>query len=144
MNDFETVALTQAICDVFKNGVVEKMTYPGSFIVPCSIGGMDLGCARCNLEANINLIFLSIFKKLGIGEVQPTQMAFQITDKSITRPKGKIEEVLVKVDKFLFHAYFVILDFKADREVPIILGWPFLSIGRALINVHQGGIDYAA
>ncbi|TYK11898.1 uncharacterized protein E5676_scaffold177G00610 [Cucumis melo var. makuwa] len=74
MNHYEIVALSQATRDVFNNGALEKMTDPRSFIIPCSIGGMDLGRAQCDLGASINLMSLSIFKKLGIGEVQPTQM----------------------------------------------------------------------
>ena len=66
MNNFEIVALTQATCDVFKNGVPEKMKNLESFIVPCTIGSMDLGCTLSNLGARINLMSLSIFKKLGI------------------------------------------------------------------------------
>ncbi|KAA0054824.1 uncharacterized protein E6C27_scaffold437G001170 [Cucumis melo var. makuwa] len=68
INDFETVALTQTTSDVFKNGVPKKMINLGSFIVSCSIGGMDLGRALCKLGASINLMYLFIFKKLGIEE----------------------------------------------------------------------------
>ncbi|KAA0059788.1 uncharacterized protein E5676_scaffold896G00480 [Cucumis melo var. makuwa] len=64
-------------------------------------------------------------------------MRLQFADRSIAKPEGKIEDVLVKVDKFLFLANFVILDYKPDREVPIILGQPFLSTGHVLIDIHQ-------
>ncbi|TYJ96903.1 uncharacterized protein E5676_scaffold220G00020 [Cucumis melo var. makuwa] len=67
-----------------------------------------------------------MFKKLEIGEVQPPYMRLQFVDRSITKLEGKIEDVLVKVNKFLFPADFVILDYEADREVPIILGQLFL------------------
>ncbi|KAA0045321.1 uncharacterized protein E6C27_scaffold316G00930 [Cucumis melo var. makuwa] len=67
-----------------------------------------------------------MFKKLEIWEVQPTYMRLQFVDRSITKLEGKIEDVLVKVNKFLFPADFVILDYEADREVPIILGQLFL------------------
>ncbi|TYK14619.1 integrase [Cucumis melo var. makuwa] len=103
MNDYEVVALTQATSDFFKKGVRKKMTNRGRFTVPCSIGGMDLGRALCDLGASINLMSLSIFKKLGIGEVQPTQMVPQFANRSISRPEDKIEDVLVKVDKFFSH-----------------------------------------
>ncbi|XP_062118572.1 uncharacterized protein LOC133832214 [Humulus lupulus] len=51
---------------------------------------------------------------------------------------GKIEDVLVKVDKFIFPADFIVLDYEADREIPIILGRPFLTTGRTLIDVQKG------
>lgn len=47
---------------------------------------------------------------------------------------------MVKVDRFILLADFIILDYKADKDVPIILGYPFLSMGHTLINVHKGKI----
>ncbi|XP_050944045.1 uncharacterized protein LOC127150383 [Cucumis melo] len=114
------VALTQATNDVFKNRMLEKMIDLGSFMVPCLIGIMDLGHAMCDLKASINLMPLSIFMKLKIGEIQPTHMRLQFINRSIAKSEDKIEDVLVKVDKFLFPADFIILDYEADREVPFI------------------------
>ncbi|KAA0067451.1 uncharacterized protein E6C27_scaffold40G001170 [Cucumis melo var. makuwa] len=76
--------------------VLEKMTNLGSFTVPCSIDGMDLGCALCNLGASIDLMPLFIYKKLKIWEVQPTYMRLQCADRSIAKPEGNIEDILVK------------------------------------------------
>ena len=56
-------------------------------------------------------------------------------DRSLKHPRGVIEDVLVKVDKFIFPADFIVLDTKEDNEIPIILGRPFLAIGRAMIDV---------
>ena len=44
----------------------------------------------------------------------------------------------MKVDKSIFHAHFIILNMEEDKEVPIILGRPFLAMGRALIDVQKG------
>ena len=49
-----------------------------------------------------------------------------------------MEDVLVKVDKFIFPAYFIVLDMEEDKVIPIILGRPFLAIGRAMIDVQRG------
>ncbi|KAL5552043.1 hypothetical protein UlMin_002219 [Ulmus minor] len=81
---------------------------------------------------------MSIFKKLGIGEARPTTVSLQLADRSIAHPEGKIEDVLVKVDKFIFPVDFIVLDYEADLEVPIILGRPFLATGRTLIDVQNG------
>ena len=48
-----------------------------------------------------------------------------------------IEDVLVKVDKFIFPADFIVLDMEEDKEIPIIMGRPFLATGRAMIDVHK-------
>ena len=59
----------------------------------------------------------------------------------MTYPRGVIEDVLVKVDKFIFLVDFVLLDMEEDREISLILGRPFLAMGRALINVHSGNLN---
>ena len=81
---------------------------------------------------------LSIFKRLGLGEASPTTVTLQLADRFLKHPRGVIEDVLVKVDKFIFPADFIVLDMEEDKEIPIILGRPFLATGRAMINVHRG------
>ena len=62
----------------------------------------------------------------------------QVADRSLSHPCGIIEDVLVKVDKFIFPVDFIILDMQEDKEVPIILGRPFSTMGRAMIDVQKG------
>nr|GEY25850.1 reverse transcriptase domain-containing protein [Tanacetum cinerariifolium] len=76
-------------------------------------------------------------KKLSLPELTPTRVTFKLADRSITRPKGVTEDVFVKVGKFHFPTDFVVVDFKADPCVPLILGRSFLSTGRALIDVYR-------
>ena len=78
---------------------------------------------------------LSIFKQLGLGKARPTTVTLQPTDRSLKHPRRVIEEVLVKVDKFIFPADFIVLDMEEDKEIPIILGRLFLATGRAMIDV---------
>ena len=80
-------------------------------------------------------MLLSIFKQLGVGECRPTTVTLQLTDRSHAYPEGKIEDVLVNVDKFIFPVDFIVLDFKTDKEVPIILDRHFLATGKTLIDV---------
>ena len=81
---------------------------------------------------------LSFFKRLGVGELKPTRMKLQLADRSIAIPRGVLENILVKVEKFIFPADFVVLDIEEDQKVPIILGRPFLATGGALIDVQKG------
>ena len=81
---------------------------------------------------------LSIFRRLELGEAKPTTITLQLANRSLKHPRGIIEDVLVKVDKFIFPANFIVLDMEEDREIPIILGRPFLVIRRALIDVQKG------
>lgn len=78
-----------------------------------------------------------VFKQIGVEEVRPTTMTLYLADRSYAYLEEKIEDVLVKVDKFIFPVNFIVLDFEADKEVIIILGRPFLATGKTLIDVHK-------
>lgn len=115
-----------------------KLKDPGSFTVPCTIGDCYFDKALCDLGASINLMPLSVFRKLGLGEVKATTVTLQLADRSLTHPRGIIEDVLVKVEKFIFPADFLILDMEEDKDVQLILGRPFLATGRAIVDVQKG------
>ncbi|XP_038889296.1 uncharacterized protein LOC120079205 [Benincasa hispida] len=138
VNETEVIALMQDCNALVSNSLPKKHKDPVSFTVPCSIEGLDVGHGLCDLGASINLMPLSIFKKLGIGEAQPTSVTLQLADRTIKYPEGKIEDIMVKVDNFIFPVDFIILDYEVDRKVPIILGCPFLATGKVLIDVHKG------
>nr|GEX35920.1 reverse transcriptase domain-containing protein [Tanacetum cinerariifolium] len=80
--------------------------------------------------------FLSPCKKLSLTDLTPTWMNLEQADRSITRPKGVAEDVFIKVGQFHFLTDFVVVDFKADPRVPLVLGRSFLQTGRALIDVY--------
>ncbi|WCJ22553.1 Gag-Pol polyprotein [Euphorbia peplus] len=115
----------------------KKMKDPGSFSIPCSIGELHVENALCDLGASINLIPYSLYQKLGIGEPQPTRMSIQLADRSVCYPRGIVEDVLVKVGKFILPADFVVMDIAEDMHVPIILGRPFLATGSAVFKVKD-------
>ncbi|XP_070006287.1 uncharacterized protein [Nicotiana sylvestris] len=93
---------------------------PGAFTIPCTIGSADFAKALCDLRVHINLMPYSVFKTLEIGQPRPTSMRLQMEDRTMKRPLGIIDDVLVLVDKFILPADFVILDCEVDYEVPII------------------------
>ncbi|PHT35910.1 hypothetical protein CQW23_23610 [Capsicum baccatum] len=117
--------------------LVQKKADPRAFTIPCTIGSLDFAKALCDLGASINLIPLSIYKKLGLGDPTPTNIRLVMADRSVKRPVGILNDVLVKVSSFIFPADFVILDCKEDSEVPIILGRPFLATGSVLIDMKD-------
>ncbi|GJS80848.1 reverse transcriptase domain-containing protein [Tanacetum coccineum] len=97
---------------------------------------MDICHALADLGVSINLMPLSIWKKLSLPDLTPTRMTLELADRSITYPKGLVEDVFVKVRKFHFPTDFVVVDFEADPRVPLTLGRSFLRTGRALIDVY--------
>nr|GFC35689.1 reverse transcriptase domain-containing protein [Tanacetum cinerariifolium] len=100
----------------------EKLGDPGKILIPCDFPGMDVCYVLADLGASINLMPLSICKKLSLPEPTPTRMTLELADQSITRPKGVAEDVFVKVGKFHFPTDFIVVDFEADPRVPLILG----------------------
>ncbi|GJR01724.1 reverse transcriptase domain-containing protein [Tanacetum coccineum] len=118
--------------------LLEKLGDPGKFLIPCNFPGMDVCHALADLGASINLMPLSIWKKLSLPELTPTRMTLELADRSITHPKGLAEDIFVKVGNFHFPTDFVVVDFEADPRVPLILGRSFLRTSRALIDVYEG------
>nr|GFA26797.1 reverse transcriptase domain-containing protein [Tanacetum cinerariifolium] len=102
--------------------------------------GLDNSLALADLGASINLMPLSIWKKLMLPTLNDTKMVLELADRTISKPTGVAENVFVRVGKFYFPADFVILDFVADPRVPLILGRPFFSMAHALIDVYEGEI----
>ena len=137
LEEYETIALTEECSAIIQKKLPQKLKDPGSFTIPCTIGNAVFERALCDLGASINLMPLSIFRRLGLGEAKPTTVTLQLADRSLKHHRGIIEDVLVKVDKFIFPADFIVLDMEEDKEIPIILGRPFLATGRALIDVQK-------
>ncbi|KAL4354030.1 hypothetical protein GQ457_06G010660 [Hibiscus cannabinus] len=138
LSEFETVGVTEGCMGMLNNRLPPKLKDPGSFTIPCAIGNHYVGKALCDLGASINLMPKSVFQRLGIGNARPTTVMLQLADRSYVHPEGKIKDILVRVDKFIFPADFIVLDCEADEHAPIILVRPFLATGRMLIDCEKG------
>nr|GEV72259.1 reverse transcriptase domain-containing protein [Tanacetum cinerariifolium] len=113
----------------------KKLGDPDKFLIPCDFSRMDVCHALADLGLSISLLPLSIWKKLSLPELTPTRMTFDLADRSSTRPKGVIEDVFVKVEKFHFPTDFVVVDFETNPLVPLILGRSFLRTDLNRIDV---------
>ena len=80
---------------------------------------------------------MSMVKRLSLGELTPTAMTLQMADKTLVHPEGILKDVLIKVGQFIFPVDFVVIDVEEDKQVPLLLGRPFLAIGAALIDVKK-------
>ncbi|GJV86486.1 reverse transcriptase domain-containing protein [Tanacetum coccineum] len=102
----------------------EKLGGPGKFLIPCSFS--ELKCkALADLGASINLMPLSVWKKLGLPELISTRMTLELANREICTPVGIARDVFVPVGKFTFPADFVIVDYESDPRVPS--SWEDLS-----------------
>ncbi|XP_070010169.1 uncharacterized protein [Nicotiana sylvestris] len=138
----EMVNITHRVSSIIATTTVQKKEDPGAFTIPCTIGAHDFARALCDNGASINLMPLAIYKQASLGMPRPTSMILQMADHSIKRLVGIVVDVLVKVGNFHLPADFLILDCTVDKEIPIILGRPFLSIGRALMDSERNEIKF--
>ncbi|BBG94798.1 transposable element gene [Prunus dulcis] len=136
--EHEKIQLTEECSAILQRKLPPKQKDRGSFKIPCTIGNNFFERALCDLGSSINLLPLSVAKKIGIGEIKPTTVSLQMADRSITYPDGIIEDVLVKVDTLIFPADFLVLDMEEDHDTQLILGRPFLITSRTLIDVEEG------
>ncbi|WMV46048.1 hypothetical protein MTR67_039433 [Solanum verrucosum] len=130
----------------FGGGIVRNSSFQegrlGGIYYPLHYGIFQFAKALCDLGASINLMPYAIFKQYGLGEPKPITMRHLMDVRSIKLPIGIMYDIPVKVDKFIFPFDFVIHDCDIDAEVPIILGRPFLVIGKDLVDVESGELKF--
>nr|GEU45619.1 reverse transcriptase domain-containing protein [Tanacetum cinerariifolium] len=136
--EFARTPLNEHCSAVLLKKLLEKLGDPGKFLIPCNFSGMNECLALADLGASINLMPLSVWKKLSLPELSPTCMTLELADRLISRPVGVAEDVFVKVGTFHFPTDFVVIDFDVDPRVSLILERSFIKIKRALIDVYEG------
>ncbi|GJR24039.1 reverse transcriptase domain-containing protein [Tanacetum coccineum] len=133
--ELENTPLNENCSAVILKKLPEKLGDLGKFLILC--GFSELNCkALADLGASINLMPLSVRKKLGLPELISTRMTLELANRAICTPAKIARDIFVQVRKFTFPADFVIVDYESDPQVPLILGRPFLWTPRALIDVH--------
>ncbi|GJT19881.1 reverse transcriptase domain-containing protein [Tanacetum coccineum] len=138
LSEMARTPLNEHCSVVILNKLPEKLGDPSKFLIPCDFLGMDECLALADLGTSINLMPLSVWKKLSLLEITPTCMTLELAGRSITQPIGIAEDAYLKVGKFKFPADFIVVDFDVDPRVPLILRRSFLKTGHALIDVYEG------
>nr|GEU38343.1 reverse transcriptase domain-containing protein [Tanacetum cinerariifolium] len=133
--DLATNPVNENCSAIILKKLPKKLRDPGKFLIPCDFPELDECLALTDLGASINLMPLSIWRKLSLTELTTTQMILELADRSTTRPAGIAKDFFVKVGKFHFLTDLVV-DYVVDPRVPLILGRPFLRTRRALIDVY--------
>ena len=131
------ISLSANCSAIIQKNMPRKMQDLGSFTIPCTIGNLEFGKALCDSSASINLMPLSVVKRLSLGELTPTTMSLQIADRFIAQPEGILEDVLAKVRKFIFPFDYVVIDIQ-DKQIPLLLSRPFLATRETMIDVKKG------
>ena len=124
--------LTEQVSAIIQRKTPVKYKDPGSPTISINIGGTFIDKA----------LPYSVYKQLGLRELKPTNITLSLADRLVKIPKGIVEDVLVKVDRFYYPVDFVVLDTEpiasGPNHVPIILGRPFLATANAIINCRKG------
>jgi hypothetical protein len=136
------VILTEQVSSLIQHNTPPKFKDPGTPTISCVIGNTEIERALIDLGAGVNLLPYSVYQQLGLGELKPTSTVLQLADRSIKKPRGIVEDVLIKVDKFYYPVDFIVLDTEPvpypDKQIPVILGHPFLATANACINCRTG------
>ncbi|GJX45420.1 hypothetical protein Tco_0262096 [Tanacetum coccineum] len=127
----EEIRMNPRCSGLLQNQLPPKEQDLRSFILPCSIRRLDFNNALADLGANISIIPLSMYKLLGMGKLKPINMVIEMADNTKCTPKGIVENLLVKIDKFIFPVDFVILNMVEDFRMLIILGRPLVATTHA-------------
>ncbi|KAL5578645.1 hypothetical protein UlMin_011087 [Ulmus minor] len=141
-NVLKKAFLTEQVSSIIQHKTPAKYKDPSCPTISCVIGNHVINRALLDLGASVNLLPYSVYEQLGLGELKPTSMTLQLADMSVKIPRGVIEDVLIKVDKFYFPVDFIVLDTQPvenlKAQIPVILGRPFLATSNAIINCRNG------
>lgn len=110
---------------------------PVRLTLPCEFGNGTSTFMLADLGGSINLMSFSFYQKLELPELKATKMTIHMANRSVTYPRGIVEDLLVKIGKFILPIDFMVMDMKEDGQVPIILGRPLLSTAWALVDFHE-------
>ena len=126
----------------FKDGVPKKLGDPGIPTIPCSIKKNYLKTALCELGARVSVMPFSLYKRLDLNKLRPTEISLQMADKSTAIPIGICEDVPVVVANVTILTDFVILEMPEDDNMSIILGRPFLNTVGAVIACNKSKFTF--
>ncbi|GJS39108.1 putative ribonuclease H-like domain-containing protein [Tanacetum coccineum] len=112
----------------------------GSFTLPCTIGSLDF-YAMADLGASINIMRKSMLEHLKLANLKKTNMLVEMVDMTMKVPLGVVENILVKIDKFLVSLDFIIINMLKRRNETMILDRPFLATIHATIDIFNKEIS---
>ncbi|CAM8951137.1 unnamed protein product [Rhodiola kirilowii] len=135
IDGIETVALTEECSAAMHQPMPPKLQDSRSFSIPCDIGGFPVRRALFDLGASVSIMPYSLYAKLKLGDLCPTNVTIHLADRSCRLPRGILKDVPVKVKNLCFPADFIVLDISEDVDIPIILGRPFLYTAKAVIDM---------
>ncbi|GJY21161.1 copia protein [Tanacetum coccineum] len=135
----EEVSFDEDVDEWLNAEMSKRMT---GFTLPCTIGNLKLH-NMADLGAGVNVMPKSLFEHLKLAHLKETSMVVEMTNITKKAPLGIMENILVKIDKFLFHSDFVVIDMLEGLNETMLLGRPFLATIYAQIDVFRREISKA-
>ncbi|XP_042067271.1 uncharacterized protein LOC121810573 [Salvia splendens] len=143
LQDEGIVALSMNCSHLISGIMPTKKRDPGGCIIPCEIGNTIF--TKCLLDQGLGISLMALKTTCAIGleeRMEPIDITLQLADHSIVKPTGIVEDILVKIDKFIIPVDFIVLDMPEDREVPILFGRPFLATGDVLLGAKNNSVTF--
>ncbi|XP_059458327.1 uncharacterized protein LOC132187923 [Corylus avellana] len=141
-NVLKKVCLTEQVNSIFQCKLPIKYKDLGCPTISSMIGDNRVEKALLDLGDSVYLLPYLVYLQVGLRKLKPTSMKLQLADRSVKIPRGIVEDVLIKIDKFYFPIDFIVLDTEPEQNVGIqismILGRPLLATANALINCRTG------
>ncbi|XP_070046723.1 uncharacterized protein [Nicotiana tomentosiformis] len=139
IEETSVVKLKEHCGAILKNKLPQKCGDLGSFTIPYSLGSINFDKSLCDSGTLINLMPLSIYRKLEkeIGEIRSVPICLELAYQTTLIPEGIVEDVLVRVDKFVFPVDFIVVNMEENKEVPLILERPFLAMCRSILDINE-------
>ncbi|CAN6476121.1 unnamed protein product [Victoria cruziana] len=140
----EYVLLSEETSSLLQRRLPPKLEDPSAPIIPCVLGHIQVERALLDLGASVNVLPGFFYDVFGLEGLRPTSMTIQMADWSVKASRGVFEDVLLKIESFIFPVDFVVLDMEgvdAEHQTPIILGRPLLTTANACINCRTGVLE---
>lgn len=138
-----TDAITAMLAEYsFRGKMPEKRGDPGIPTIPCYIKETYVKYALCDLGAGVSVMPFSLYKKLNLNKLVPTEVSLQMADKSTARPIGICEDVPISIANVVIPTDFVVLEMPEDDNLSIILGRPFLNTAGAVIDCTESKVTF--
>ncbi|XP_070057827.1 uncharacterized protein [Nicotiana tomentosiformis] len=120
IEETSVVKLTEHCSAILPKKLPQKCEDSWSFTIPCSLGTLNFDKSLCDSGASINL--MPFYRKLEneLGEIRPAPISLQLIDQTTIISEGMVEDILVRVDKFVFPVDFIVVNIEENKEVPFI------------------------
>ncbi|XP_010484999.1 PREDICTED: uncharacterized protein LOC104763309 [Camelina sativa] len=143
INQVQGMVILNHECSVIiqRTAAPKKLSNPGSFTLPCSIGPLKFGRCLCDLGASVSLMPLTVAKCLRFEKFKPTDIQLVLADRTTRLLSGVLEDLPVKIGYVDVPTDFVFLEMDVESRDALILGQPFLATAGAMIDVRNGKID---